>query len=79
MFRALPLVGQLGISLVIPFVFCFLICFWLVKRFNIGYWVFIPGIILALGAFCSTAYKIYKSELNKENDKKGPVAFNEHI
>lgn len=78
LFKALPLVSQMGISLVVPPVFCFLICFWLVKQFHPGYWVFIPGFILGFGASATSAYKIYKNEMKKNRKDDKPVAFNDH-
>ncbi|MDO4939384.1 MAG: AtpZ/AtpI family protein [Lachnospiraceae bacterium] len=77
-FNTLPLVSQLGISLVVPLVFCLLICYWLTNRFSIGSWVYIPGIVFGLGAFVSTCYRIYKKETDAAGNSKKPLGFNEH-
>lgn len=77
-FNKLPLISQLGISLVVPLVFCLLICYWLTRRFNIGSWVYIAGIFFGLGAFISTCIRLYKKETEKKEKDSKPVAFNQH-
>lgn len=78
-FNTLPLVSQLGISLVVPLVFCLLICYFLADRFGLGSWIYIIGIILGLGAFAATCYRIYKKETDKSKHADAPAAFNNHI
>lgn len=77
--KTLPLVGQLGISLVMPLLLCILLAYWLTRRFGIGGWVYIPALIFGLGASFMTAYKVYLSSVNKSKKGKKPVAFNEHM
>lgn len=78
-FKKLPLVGQLGISLVMPLLLCFLLAYWLAKRFEIGGWIYIPALILGLGASFMTAYKVYISSVDKSKEDDKPVAFNRHM
>ena len=78
-FKTLPLVGQLGISLVMPLLLCFLLSYWLVNRFGIGQWVYIIALVFGLGASFMTAYKVYLSSVNKSKKDKKPVAFNRHM
>lgn len=78
-FKKLPLVGQLGISLVMPLLLCFLLAYWLTRRFELGGWIYIPALVLGLGASFMTAYKVYLSSVDKTQKDKKPVAFNKHM
>jgi len=78
--RTLPLVGQLGLSIVVPIVLCIVVCNWLINKFGMGTWVYIPGFIFGLGASFMTMYKLYLSEKEKsKRDENAPCAFNEHV
>lgn len=69
---------QFGLTLVIPLLACLYFCYWLCESFGIGGWVYIPGLILGLGAGVMTYYKLYLKYKNKKKDKK-PLGFNDHI
>jgi len=78
--RTLPLVGQLGLSIVVPIVLCIIACDWLINKLGVGSWIYIPGFIMGLGAAFMTMYKLYLSEKNKSKKyENAPCAFNEHV
>lgn len=80
MIKRLPMVVQLGLSLVVPLLLCIGLCVFLCDRTECGNWIFIPGFILGLGAAFMTAYKLYQAEKKRaEKDEKKPVNFNTHI
>ena len=64
------MVGQLGLSLLMPLLMCLGGCYLLVTKLSFPIWVYIPGFILGLGASMTTAYKVYLSVVNKEEKKK---------
>ncbi len=77
------MVGQLGLSLLMPLLICLFLCYFLVTRLCLGGWVFIPGFIFGLGSSAMTAWKVYLSvskKQNKDRKKRGPkeVSFNIH-
>ena len=80
-FAQLALLGQLGLSLAMPILMCLGACYLLCTRLGIGLWVYLPGMILGLGASFMTAYKVYLSVTRRGKDdgssSRGP-AFNEH-
>ena len=79
------MVGQLGLSLLMPLLMCLIACYLICTKLSVGVWVYIPGFILGLGASMTTAYKVYLSVTHKEEKKKkikrGPneVSFSRHI
>ena len=64
------MVGQLGLSLLMPLLMCLALCYLLVTKLSTPIWVYIPGFILGLGASMTTAYKVYLSVVHKEEKKK---------
>ena len=78
------MVGQLGLSLLMPLLLCLLLCYLLVTKLSVGAWVYIPGFVLGLGGSMTTAYKVYLSVVQKEEKKKikrnpNEVYFSKHI
>ena len=78
------MVGQLGLSLLMPLLLCLFGCYLLVSKLSVGAWVYIPGFILGLGSSMMTAYKVYLSVVHKEEKKKikrnpNEVYFSKHI
>ena len=80
------MVGQLGLSLLMPLLLCLLFCLYLVTRFGAGLWIYIPGFFFGLGGSAMTAYKVYKSVTNKSRRQgklhprsKNEVSFNQHF
>ena len=66
----LGMVGQLGLSLIMPLLLCIFFCYLLTSRFSLGGWIYIPGFFLGLGGSMTTAWKVYKSLMNKEKGQK---------
>ena len=78
-FKNITLIGQLGLSFIMPTLICVLLCAFLCSRFGVGEWVYIPGFIFGLGSSFMTAYKFYKANISKEKEeKKKRVSFNRH-
>ncbi len=78
------MVGQLGLSLIMPLLMCLFGCYLLVTKLSVPAWVYIPGFILGLGSSMMTAYKVYLSVVHKEEKKKlkrdpNEVSFSRHI
>ncbi len=78
------MVGQLGLSLLMPLLMCLVACYLINTRLGVGAWVYIPGFILGLGASMTTAYKVYLSVVHKEEKKKlkrnpDEVYFSKHL
>ena len=62
MLNNLALVGQFGLSLMMPVIMCVFVCYFLCSKGIAGEWVYIPGFILGLGASFMTAYKFIENE-----------------
>lgn len=79
--KNVSLLGQLGLSVIMPLLLCMGACWLLNNRCNVGLWVYIPGFILGIGAGFMTAYKFYLAQIHKEKkeNRKKKVAFNRHI
>ena len=78
------MVGQLGLSLLMPLLMCLFACYLLVSKLSLPVWIYIPGFILGRGASMTTAYKVYLSVVQKEEKKKikrnpNEVYFSKHI
>ncbi len=82
-FSQLAMIGQLGLSLIMPLLMCLFACYLLCSKLSVGEWVYIPGFILGLGGSMTTAYKVYLAVLHKESKKKSgnnkEISFNKHI
>lgn len=83
--NGIALIGQLGLSLVMPLLICIAVCYFLIDRTGAGSWVYIPGFIMGLGGSFSTALGVYKSvQKRSERDrskKRGSteVSLNRHL
>lgn len=78
------MVGQLGLSLLMPLLMCLFVCYLLCTRLSVGAWIYIPGFILGLGGSMTTAYKVYLAVIHREEKKKKEkssteVYFNKHF
>ena len=76
------MVGQLGLSLLMPLLLCLFGCYLLCTKLSVGAWVYIPGFIFGLGGSMATAYKVYLSVIHREEKKKkdnNEVFFNRHM
>ena len=81
-FAQLTLLAQLGLSLAMPLLMCLAGCYLLCTRLGIGLWIYLPGMILGLGASFMTAYKVYLSVTGKEQKPKrgeNEKNYNRHI
>ena len=63
--NGIALIGQLGLSLVMPLLICIAVCYLIIDRTGAGSWVYIPGFILGLGGSFSTALGVYRSVLKR--------------
>lgn len=77
--RNFSLMSQLGLSLTVPLLLCLFLCSWLVNRFAVGAWVYLPGFILGMGSSAVTAWKLYRSAVGSERKEgRGRSSFNRH-
>ena len=78
----LTMLGQLGLSLATPILMCLAVCYLLCTRLHAPLWIYLPGMILGLGASFMTAYKVYLAVTGKEK-KTGrgdqEKSFNKHL
>lgn len=80
-FAQLTMLGQLGLSLAMPLLMCLAACYLLCTRLQAPLWVYLPGMVLGLGASFMTAYKVYLSVTRRQKKPKRGAherAFNEH-
>ena len=78
----ITLLGQLGLSLVTPPLMCLAACYFLCTRLHAPLWIYLPGMILGLGASFMTAYKVYTSVMNGEKKARrgsSERSFNRHL
>ncbi|MBE5999295.1 MAG: AtpZ/AtpI family protein [Eubacteriales bacterium] len=78
----LTLLGQLGLSLATPVLLCLGGCYLAVTKLHAPLWVYLPGMILGLGASFMTAYKVYLSVTGKEKKPRrgeNERSFNRHF
>ena len=79
--KQLTLLGQLGLSIATPILMCLAACYMLCTRMHAPLWIYLPGMILGLGASFMTAYKLYLSVEKKEKKRqRGPEErfYNDH-
>jgi hypothetical protein len=65
-FAQLAMLGQLGLSLAMPMLMCLGVCYMLCTRMHAPLWIYLPGMILGIGASFMTAYKVYLAVTGKE-------------
>ena len=77
--KQISLLGQLGLSIIMPLLMCIALCWYLTTYHGVGLWVYIPGFIFGLGGSAMTVYKFYLSEIRKnKKEEKKTVSFNRH-
>lgn len=72
---------QLGLSVAFPLAGCTLLAVWLHRRFSLGVWVIILGILLGLFLAIDGLRVSLKAmeRISKQNkDSPPPVSFNDH-
>ena len=67
--QRLIMLGQLGLSLLMPLLMCLGGCYLLVTRVGLGLWIYFPGFLFGLGASFMTAYKLWLTVSAKEKKK----------
>ena len=78
----LTMLGQLGLSLAMPILMCLGACYMMCTRLNAPLWIYLPGMILGIGASFMTAYKVYLAVTKREKRKpRDPDerAYNRHM
>lgn len=78
--QRLVMIGQLGLSLLMPLLLCLGACYLLTSRLGLGLWIYLPGFIFGLGGSFMTAYKLWLSVRRKahEEGEAADTAFNRH-
>jgi hypothetical protein len=77
--QRLIMLGQLGLSLLMPLLLALGVCYLLVSRLGIGLWIYFPGFLFGLGGSFMTGYKFWQSVINKDKkEEDAPPAFNSH-
>ena len=77
--QRLIMLGQLGLSLLMPLLLALGVCYLLVSRLGIGLWIYFPGFLFGLGGSFMTGYKFWQSVINKDKkEEDAPSAFNSH-
>ena len=79
--QRLIMLGQLGLSLVMPLLICLGVCYLLISKAGLGLWIYLPGFIFGLGGSFMTAYKLWlsvKRKAEKESEDES-LAFNKHV
>lgn len=81
-FAQLTMLGQLGLSLAMPMLMSLGGCYLLCTRLHAPLWIYLPGIILGIGASFMTAYKVYLAVTGREKKMRrgeSEKSFNRHI
>lgn len=78
--RNVTLIGQLGLTVMMPMLLCIAFAWYLTSHTGVGLWVYIPAFFFGLGSSFMTAYKFYQSQIQKDKkeNKKQKVSFNNH-
>lgn len=78
--NGIALIGQLGLSLVMPLLICIAVCFLIIEKTGAGSWVYIPGFIMGLGGSFSTALGVYRSvQKRSERDTSAKKRGNKEV
>ncbi len=77
------MVGQLGLSLLMPLLICLFLSYLAVTKLSVGAWIYLPGFVLGLGGSFATAWKVYLSIVKKQENqgerRRKEVTFNRHF
>ena len=63
---------QLGLTIALPLVFCIFGASWLQKRFNLGSWIVLVGIILGIGSAACSLFGFIKTMSKKAKKSQEP-------
>ena len=72
-FEYITWVFQLGFSLLFPPVCCAAACWWLTVRLGVGYWVWVPGMVLGLAVAAATFASFVRYWI-RQQDKEDKAA-----
>ncbi|MBQ7679511.1 MAG: AtpZ/AtpI family protein [Butyrivibrio sp.] len=72
--NGIALIGQLGLSLLMPLLLCLGGCYLLVNHTGVGPWIYLAGFVLGLGGSFSTAYGVYRSVVRRQERHRGENA-----
>lgn len=68
----LALAGQLGFALITPIILCTVTAYWLSRRFALGGWIVIVGILIGLGgaavSFVQVARLMQRAARKREDE-----------
>ena len=77
--RHLVWLTQLGLSLAAPPLLMIWLCWYLQKRFLLGSWVMVVGIVVGLISSGCSAYRFYRRTVQQNRkQEKPPASFNRH-
>lgn len=78
--RGVALLTQLGLSVAAPPLLTVWLSQWLQKRFELGAWVTIVGLVVGLISSACGLYQFYKSILrqSERDSEKQPPSFDSH-
>ena len=75
-------VTQFGLSVLFPVCFFFIFASWLQQRFGFGMWIMIVmgvfGLLVSISSARSCIRSLQKAAEEAGDNKKPPVAFNDH-
>lgn len=78
--KSITMIGQLGLSIIMPTLICIFVCWFITSKTNVGSWIYIVGFFFGIGSSFMTAYKFYQQEVHKlKKNKKKKVSFNSHL
>ena len=80
-FNLLVWITQLGLSVAIPLGGFVLVALWLQKKFQLGPWVIVVGVILGLTGAADglrTSLKAMETMAKDKKEDEPPVSFNDH-
>lgn len=77
--KNITMIGQFGLSLMMPVLICVGVCWYICDKTGAGAWVYIIGIIFGIISSFMTAYKFYLSIVEKQKKEEKPkISFNNH-
>ena len=64
--KALSQISQLGLSVAAPIVLSVWVSGWISRKFGLGNWVMLIGIVLGVGGAAASAVKFYQSVIKRK-------------
>lgn len=66
--RAVSQISQLGLSVAAPVVLSLWVSGWISRKFGLGNWVMLIGIVLGVGGAAASAVKFYQSVIKRKGE-----------